>query len=197
MPRPSPRTNRTRRVPHRLLSVPDAQEAGATGDEPGPGLPPHTVPVGYYGGALIRRDSHVVWPLERGLRRSPKVTARSGPRCRAAPGCSLGSLAVFLERIGAVEQVSSSSSCKQRASQGQMSGRMGQVRVRGRQREGEPATVVTTPRGHTFRILWLPKSATRRCPVESSARPCGRLRRAFVPVASTSPARPEPARRAG
>jgi hypothetical protein len=51
-----------------------------------------------------------------------------------------------------------------------------------------PASVREKPLGEMLRIFWLPKSATSTLPDASTARWYGELKRAALPIASTSPA---------
>jgi hypothetical protein len=56
-----------------------------------------------------------------------------------------------------------------------------------------PASVVTAPTGDMTRIALLPESETYTTPCVSSATARGELKAAFVPIASTKPAAPDPA----
>ena len=51
-----------------------------------------------------------------------------------------------------------------------------------------PASVVTTPAGEIWRILWLPESATVTVPSVPTATPNGALKLAAAPVPSALPA---------
>ena len=53
-----------------------------------------------------------------------------------------------------------------------------------------PASVLTTPPGAIFRIVWLPVSATYTLPALSTATPCGWLKSAALPVPSALPLTP-------